>query len=355
MTELIPVLTITGCDNTGGSGLQLDIRVITGMGCHALTAATCIVMQDVVNFPSRIIRQQIESVVGECHPSAVKVGLVRTPEAVGVIADAIAGIRRIVVAPGIMASNNMQLVDDETVDAIRRRLVPMASLLVLRQVEAEKILDVKIATDQDMVAAAQAFIAMGASYVMIRGGRITEGRVTALLLGSDTKQFFSSYNIDGWKQHGVGGALSTAVATRLGMGDDVPAAVSSAHEFIHSSIVYSVKGDGKLLRPADIYNAFMNQLSNNYHKAHDVAFYAGRLCITPRYLSQITDKIVGKPPKQIIADYLMNEARRYLETTRFTVQEIADKLGFSSQALFCKFFRNQSDTSPSEYRNRQLS
>ena len=322
------------------------------MGCQALTAATCIVMRDVVNFPPDIIRQQLESVIGECHPRAVKVGLVRTPESVGVISDTIAGIHRIVVAPGIMASNNVQLVGDETINAIRHRLVPMASLLVLRQVEAEKILGVSIATDQDMVAAAQAFIDMGAEYVMIRGGRISEGRVTALLLGNATRQFFSSYNIEGWKQHGVGGALSTAVATRMALGDDVPGAVSNAHEFVHSSIVYSVKGDSRMLRPADIYNAFMNHLSNNYHKAHDVAFYAGRLCITPRYLSQITDKVVGKSPKQIIADYLMGEARRYLETTRFTVQEIAGKLGFSSQALFCRFFRNQSAISPTEYRNR---
>lgn len=330
--------------------MQLDLRVITEMGCRALTAATCIVMRDVVNFPAHIIRQQIESVIAEGHPRAVKVGLVRTAEAAGVISEGIAGIRRIVVAPGIMASNNVQLVDDETIDAIRRRLVPMASLLVLRQVEAEKILGVGIATDQDMVAAAQSFINMGAEYVMIRGGRITEGRVSALLLGHDTKQFFSSYNIEGWKQHGVGGALSTAVATRLGMGDGVPDAVRNAHEFVHSRIVYSVGGDGKRLRPADIYNAFMNHLSNNYQRAHDVAFYANRLCITPRYLSRITNESVSKSPKQVIADYLMGEARQMLENSRLSVKEVSDGLGFQAVSVFCKFFKQQEGCTPGEYR-----
>lgn len=348
--ELIPVLTITGSDNTGGSGLQLDLRVITEMGCHALTVATCIVMRDVVNFPAHIIRQQIESVIAEGHPRAVKVGLIRTPEAAGVISEGIAGIRRIVVAPGIMASNNVQLVDDETIDAIRRRLVPMASLLVLRQVEAEKILGVGIATDQDMVAVAQSFINMGAEYVLIRGGRITEGRVSALLLGHDTKQFFSSYNIEGWKQHGVGGALSTAIASRLGMGDSVPDAVRNAHEFVHSRIVYSVGGNGKRLRPADIYNAFMNHLSNNYQRAHDVAFYADRLCITPRYLSRITNESVSKSPKQVIADYLMVEARQMLENSRLSVKEVSDGLGFQAVSVFCKFFKQQEGCTPGEYR-----
>jgi len=320
------------------------------MGCRALTAATCIVMRDVVNFPAHIIRQQIESVIAEGHPRAVKVGLIRTPEAAGVISEGIAGIRRIVVAPGIMASNNVQLVDDETIDAIRRRLVPMASLLVLRQVEAEKILGVRIVTDNDMVAAAQSFINMGAECVMIRGGRITEGRVSALLLGHDTKQFFSSYNIEGWKQHGVGGALSTAVATRLGMGDGVPDAVRNAHEFVHSRIVYSVGGDGKRLRPADIYNAFMNHLSNNYQRAHDVAFYADRLCITPRYLSRITNESVSKSPKQVIADYLMGEARQMLENSRLSVKEVSDGLGFQAVSVFCKFFKQQEGCTPGEYR-----
>jgi hydroxymethylpyrimidine/phosphomethylpyrimidine kinase len=307
-------------------------------------------MRDVVNFPAHIIRQQIVDVVAECHPRAVKVGLVRTPEAVGVISEGIVGIRRIVVAPGIMASNNVQLVDDETIDAIRRRLVPMASLLVLRQVEAEKILGVNIATDSDMVAAAQSFIDMGAEYVMIRGGRITEGRVTALLLGNDVKQFFSSYNIEGWKQHGVGGALSTAVATRLGMGDDVPDAVRNAHEFVHSRIVYSVEGSGKRMRPADIYNAFMNQLSNNYQRAHDVAFYADKLNITTRYLSQITNESVSKSPKQIIADYLVCEARQVLENSRLSVKEVSDNLGFRAVSVFCKLFKQQTGFTPSEYR-----
>lgn len=185
---------------------------------------------------------------------------------------------------------------------------------------------------------------------MIRGGRITEGRVTALLMGNDTKQFFSSYNIEGWKQHGVGGALSTAIASRLGMGDSVPDAVRNAHEFVHSRIVYSVGGNGKRLRPADIYNAFMNHLSNNYQRAHDVAFYADRLCITPRYLSRITNESVSKSPKQVIADYLMGEARQMLENSRLSVKEVSDGLGFQAVSVFCKFFKQQEGCTPGEYR-----
>lgn len=363
---MTPILTITGSDNSGWSGLQLDLRVITDMGCHALTSATCIVMQnsrgigEIVNFPTPLIGQQVRSIVGEHHPKAVKVGLVRTPEAVKVIAEEIVGCRRVVVAPGIMSSNGTQLIDDVTIDAIKRYLVPMASLLVLRQTEAERMLGCKIATDSDMLTVAKQFVDMGAEAVMLRGAQITDGRLVALFYSKETScegqqgreraEFFSSYNIEGWQQHGVGGALSTAITTRLALNDDIASAISNAHEYVHSRIVYSVTKDDRKLRPADIYNTFMNLLSDNYHSAHDVQFYADRLSITTRYLSLITNNLVSKSPKQIIANYLMHEARQMLENSRLSIKEIADATGFSSTALFCKFFKQQQGKTPSEYR-----
>ena len=344
------ILSITGSDNTGGSGLQLDLRIISEMGCNALTAVTCIVMDDIADVPAEVVRRQVGCVVAACHPQAVKVGLVRTPGGVDAIAREIVGIRSVIVAPGFLASDGKRLVDDATVDAICRGLFPLASLLVLRQAEAELILGRRIDTDVDMLAAARSFEDMGARYVMIRGGRIREGRVCALLSGQGTWRFFSSYNIEGWSQHGVGGALATAIATRMGMGDDVAAAVGNAHEFVHSRIVYSVKGDGTGARTADLYNAFMNVLSDNYRRAHDVAFYAERLNISTRYLCRVTAKEVSKSPKQIIADCLVHEARLMLENSRLSVKEVSDGLGFSSVPVFCKLFKNQTGCSPGEYR-----
>lgn len=353
---MIPILTITGSDNSGFSGLQLDLRIISEMGCHALTSATCIVMQshdgikNIVNFPPEVIGSQVAHIASCFHPKTTKVGLVRTPDAVKAIRNEIIGCRKVVVAPGIMASNGTQLIDDETIEAIKYYLIPNATLVVLRQIEAEKMLNTKITTNEEMLLVARKVVEMGAEYVMLRGGKITEGRLTALLASKDTKKFFSSYNIEGWQQHGVGGALSTAIATRLAMGDDVPTAVKNAHEFVHSRIVYSVETDQRKLRPSDIYNTFMNLLSDNYMKTHEVMFYADKLNITTRYLSQITNETVKKTPKQIIAEYLLRESKQMLENSRLSVKEVASYLGFSSTALFCKFFKAQTGETPSGYR-----
>ena len=299
-----------------------------------------------------VVVAQVSSIINTLHPKAIKVGLVTDCETIRLLRDEVIATNRLVVAPGIYNADGLQMIGDDAIEAVARYLVPEALLLMLRCKDAEKMLGLSIQTDDDMVEAARRLREMGAEWVLLRGGRHTKGRLTALLYNSSTYQFFSSYNTEGWQRHGVAGALSAAITTRLGMGDDVPTAIRNAHDFIHSQVVYAKDTDERSRRSIDFYNAFVSLVAEHYREAHDVSFYADKLCITPRYLSQIADKAVDKSPKQIIADYLMSEAKSYLDTTRLTVQEIADKLGFSSQALFCKFFRNQEKTSPTEYRSR---
>ena len=299
-----------------------------------------------------VVVAQVSSIINTLHPKAIKVGLVTDCETIRLLRDEVIATNRLVVAPGIYNADGLQMIGDDAIEAVARYLVPEALLLMLRCKDAEKMLGLSIQTDDDMVEAARRLREMGAEWVLLRGGRHTKGRLTALLYNSSTYQFFSSYNTEGWQRHGVAGALSAAITTRLGMGDDVPTAIRNAHDFIHSQVVYAKDTDERSRRSIDLYNTFVSLVAEHYREAHDVSFYADKLCITTRYLSQITDKAVSKSPKQIIADYLMSEAKSYLNTTRFTVQEIADKLGFSSQALFCKFFRNQEKTSPTEYRSR---
>lgn len=372
----IPILSINGSDSSGQSGIGADIQTIAALGGYAVSAVTCICThatemeqgardkgQEATDIHSispapcllplapDIVVKQVEKSISLLHPKAIKVGLVTDSETVRRLRNEVIACRRLVVAPGIFDADGKPMVSDNVVEAIKRHLVPEALLLMLRCRDAEKMLGISIKTDDDMLEAARLLHEMGAEWVLLRGGQHTKGRVTALLFNFSTFHFFTSYNVDGWQRHGVAAALSAAITTRLGMGDDVPTAVRNAHDFIHSQVVYA-KPDELGGRAIDIYNRFVSLVAEHYHSAHDVAFYADRLCITTRYLSQITDRVVGKSPKQIIADYLLSEAKTYLDTTRLSIQEVADRLGFSSQALFCKFFKAQEKTSPSDYRIR---
>ena len=343
------IFSINGSDSTGQSGIGADIQTIAALGGHALTAITCI--EDYA-LPSEVVLKQVEEVISTFHPKAIKVGLVTDSETVQRLRDEVIACRRLVVAPGIFDADCKPMVSDDVVEATKRHLVPEALLLMLRCRDAEKMLGISIRTDDDMLDAARRLHEMGAEWVLLRGARHIKDRLIALLYSQNKTQFFSSYNTEGWQKHGVAGALSAAITTRLGMGDDVPTAVRNAHDFIHSQVVYA-KPDEMGGRSIDIYNRFVSLVAEHYRTAHDVAFYADRLCITTRYLSGVTDKVVGKSPKQIIADYIMSEAKTFLDTTRLTIQEIADRLGFSSQVLFCKFFKAQEKTSPSDYRKQQ--
>lgn len=356
MKQQVPILSITGSDCSGSVGVQADVKTISDMGGYPLTAITAITVQsrkaleDVAYLPTALVVKQVRSVVEEAHPAVVKVGLLGGGDMISALRHEIIGCKHIVLDPGIISSGGRRLVGDEALAALQAGLVPEASLLMLKCKEAEVILKESILSDEDMLNAARRLHDMGAQWVLLRGGSHVKGQLTALLYGENKGRFFTSYNTEGWQRHGVGGALSTAIATRLGLGDDMETAIDKAHEYIHSQIVYAVSPEDKCLRPSDLYNRFLSLIAEHYQEAHDVGFYADRLCITSRYLSQVTDKVVGKTPKHVIADYVMSEAKVLLNSSRLTVQEIADRLGFSSQALFGRFFKSQEGRSPSAYR-----
>lgn len=233
-----------------------------------------------------------------------------------------------------------------------KHLLPLSNLLILKVREAEIMLGRTISSDEQMLQAAMELHALGAGAVLLRGGHVIDNYLTALLYDGEKHSFFTSRNTSGWQRHGVSGAMTSAIAVRYAMGDSTEQAVANAHSYVHSRIVYAVspsKGT-YTMRPADIYNNFLSLLAAHYTKAHDVVYYASMLCVSPRYLQYITDKVVGRSPKQIISDYLMQESRSMLMCTRLTIQEIAIRLGFSSQAQFARFFAKGQGIAPQAYR-----
>ncbi|MBQ8222130.1 MAG: bifunctional hydroxymethylpyrimidine kinase/phosphomethylpyrimidine kinase [Bacteroidales bacterium] len=356
MPTLVPILTITGSDGAGVVGVQADIRTMSALGGYALTAITSVTIQNddgsksIDDLPSEMIIGQVRAIVKELHPKVVKVGLVRDVATIKMLKREIVAFQNVVIVPGIFSSEGRQLVSDDAIAAMKKHLLPMATLLILRSNEAEKILDLKIKTDDDMIKAARMFVDMGAESVLLRSSKHTDGLLTALLYENDNTHFFTSHNTEGWQKHGVGGALSSAIATRLAFGDDVATAIDKAHDYMHKQVVYAVTEIIQHSRKTVIYNKLMSLVADNYNKSHDVAFYADKLCISTRYLSQVTNDVVGISPKQIISDYVIKEAKILLQSTNYSIQEISDRLGFSSQSTFSSFFIKYEKCTPTFFR-----
>lgn len=360
------ILTISGSDSTGQSGIQSDIKTISAMGGCPFSVVTAITTRDshehsdnrvaqIFDVPCDIVIKQTQAICSDLRMDAVKIGLVRGVETIQSIRNQVYGCRRLVVAPGIFSTDGTFLSDDDSIFALMRYVIPEADLLMLRCRDAERMLGMTINSDASMIEAATRFRQMGAKWVMLRGGVHFPGQLISLILGSDaddahtyTQRFFSSHNTEGWLQKGVSGALSAAITTRLGMNDDVLTALDNAHEYMHSQVVYAQKREG--FRPVDIYNQFVTLITEHYAEAHDVRFYADRLAITPRYLTRVTNQISGDTPKDIINKYLTARANVMLKTTRLTLQEVADSLGFKSQARLTEFIKKSTGKSPGEFR-----
>lgn len=356
MKCLVPILTINGSDSSGVVGIQADIRTMSAFKTYALTAISSLTVQEsggissIYDMPSSMILQQIRSIMKEFHPKVVKIGLLRDELTIKMIRKELVSAHKIVLVPGVLSSQGELLMSKSAVRAICNYLVPISSLLMLRCNEVELMLGTRISSDDDMKKSVDEFVRMGAESVLLRGGKHTSGLLTALLYENGNYHYFTSHNTEGWQKHGVGGALSSAIAARLALGDDVRTAVGNAHDYMHKQVVYSVTDITHESRKVVLYNNFMALVAEYYHSRHDVAFYADKLCVSTRYLSKVINDVVGTSPKQTLDDYVMQEAKALLDTTNMNIQEISDKLGFSSQSVFSSFFKRNEKKTPNEYR-----
>lgn len=361
MRQIYSILSITGSDGTGASGIQADIRTISAMGGHALTALTSVTVQDshgivsLCDLDAQLVIGQVAALMADFHPRAVKVGMVRQPELVQALRDEVVGCRHIVCAPGVLDSHGHRLMSDEVIREFVRVMLPETEMLVMRCNEAEIVTGQPITGEASMLEAARWLLGCGVRGVLLRGGHCSEGLLTALLLTADDAEqprFFTSPNTEGWQLHGVGGTLSSAIATRLAMGDTIAEAVTQAHQYIRSRVVYSARSASHGIRQVELYNRLMEEVAQWHRQQHDVTFYAERLHLTPRYLTEITTRVAGRSTKQLIADYLMQEIEQALLTTQATMQEVAEMFGFTSQAALAKFFRGQKGCSMKEFREK---
>ena len=110
-----------------------------------------------------------------------------------------------------------------------------------------------------------------------------------------------------------------------------------------SRIVHDNGVDGEERR---VYSDFLSILESAYHKHHHLDHYASQVGLNKRRLSAIVRKLSGKTPKQVIIERLMNEAKRLLIYTDFSLKEITYLLGYNDPAYFCRIFKDQTGKSP---------
>ena len=328
---MYPILTITGSDSTGGSGVQADIKTISELGGYAVSAITSITVQNTLgiqeffDIPAEIVSGQIEAIMNDMQPRIVKLGMIRKVDTLTVLIDALIKYRPdyIIYDPIIWSSNGDALMTEDVVSQIKYRLLPLCSLIVARKKEIDIL-------QKD-------FLSFGKS--AMPADKLDE-------VASQNKQVFLRDNAN---SHGLTNRFSSALAVYLNQGKKMEDALAMAQDFINVELAREGNLQG---RSSELYNQFISQVNNFCRTYSDVHFYADQLNVSGRYLAQVTRRISGKTPKAIIDEYIVKEIERELSTTTHTVQEIANRFGFSSQAHLTKFFKKMRGVTPSQFRHK---
>lgn len=249
-------LTIAGSDCSGGAGIQADIKTMSANGVYAMSAITALTAQnttgvsDILEVPPTFLANQLDAIFTDIFPDAVKIGMVSSAPLIEVIAEKLQqyGAKHIVVDPVMGATSGADLIKASAVSILKQKLLPLAHLVTPNIPEAEVLSGQPIHSEDDMVRAAKVIHETYGCAVLLKGGHRTHN-ANDLLYGSGNMQWFFGERINNPNTHGTGCTLSSAIASNLAKGHDLPAAVQMAKEYISGALSAMLdlgKGSGPL-------------------------------------------------------------------------------------------------------------
>ena len=236
-------LTIAGSDSSGGAGIQADIKTMTANGVYAMSAITVLTAQNttgvygILESTPEFLAQQLDCIFSDIYPDAVKTGMVSSTALIEVIADKLKQYqaKNIVVDPVMVATSGSRLISEEAVEALKERLLPLATLLTPNIPEAEVLSGLSITDAQGMERAAQAISQRYGCAVLCKGGHQIHD-ADDLLWRDGVSKWFRGRRIDNPNTHGTGCTLSSAIASNLAKGYDLDAAVERAKAYISGAL-----------------------------------------------------------------------------------------------------------------------
>lgn len=244
-------LTVAGSDSGGGAGIQADLKTMLALGVHGMSALTAVTAQNSIgvrgvwDLPVEAVRAQIRAVVDDIGVDAVKTGMLSSPELVQAVAEELRGLAApLVVDPVAVSKHGDQLLADEAVSVLRDVLLPLATLVTPNTEEARLLTGIHVQTRDDLPVVAEALLALGPRWVLVKGGHLPGDAVDLLTDGQST-EWLTAARRDNRHTHGTGCTLASAVAAGLAAGLDVPAATRRAKDYVTGAIAAGFPlGDG---------------------------------------------------------------------------------------------------------------
>ena len=238
-------LSIAGSDSSGGAGIQADLKTFAAFGVYGASVITALTAQNtsgvsgIHQVPAEFVTAQIDAVFSDLAVGAVKIGMVAHPPVIEAI---VAGLNRwspkhVVLDPVMVATSGDRLLAAEAVDALRTKLIPLASVITPNLPEAAALLDEDVARDEAAVEKqGRRLLAMGCKAVLIKGGHGEGAESNDYLVDSSGVTVLAAPRIATKNTHGTGCSLSSAIAAGLAKGKDMETAVRNAKAFVSAAI-----------------------------------------------------------------------------------------------------------------------
>jgi hydroxymethylpyrimidine/phosphomethylpyrimidine kinase len=238
------ILAIAGSDSGGGAGIQADVKAITCLGGHAMTAVTAITVQNTLGVsaihpvPPDIVAGQIRACIDDIGVDAIKIGMLGNAAVMLAVADALADCKvPIVLDPVMIAKGGASLIDEEAIGVMVERLLPLARVITPNAPELAVLTETEVGDEADALLAAQELLGLGPRAVLAKGGHLEGNQVTDWLVSRQGNRAFSDARIATRHSHGTGCTLSAALTCGLGQGLPLEEAVARARSFVRLALL----------------------------------------------------------------------------------------------------------------------
>jgi hydroxymethylpyrimidine/phosphomethylpyrimidine kinase len=247
-------LTIAGSDPSGGAGLQADLKAFQQNGVYGMSVVTLLTVQNTFGvqrievMPVDLVVQQLDAVLSDIPPRAIKTGALGNPAVLRAVAERLSSAKQdnsfqgeLIVDPVLISKHGDRLAADSMIAAYREHLLPLATLITPNRFEAEALLGQKLSTTESFCRAAVELLEFGPECVLIKAG-VVDGLRQHFL--ADKREVLSMGTEDrpGNHGHGAGCSLSATIAARLALSDQAIAVIRQREARIGHGLLFHERG-----------------------------------------------------------------------------------------------------------------
>jgi len=263
------ILIIAGSDSSGGAGIQADVKTATSLGVYSMTAVTAVTVQNTKGVKSVIpispneIYNQIIHTTKDIKPNAIKIGMLHSTQVIHKVSRSLneMKIKKIILDPVMIAKGGSELITDQAIKLMKKKLLNKVSLITPNIPEAEILTGIKITHKNDMILAANELIKFGVPNVLIKGGHLKSKKVHDIFLNKNDIKVFSNKRFNTKNTHGTGCTLSTAITSFFSCGKTLKKSCELGIKYVNSAIITNPK-IGKGHGPINHLNSI--ELKKNY-------------------------------------------------------------------------------------------